>query len=549
MNAGKWCWTVLGVTILAGACTNYAADWPQWGRDSSKNMISTEKNIPATFDPGKRIKGTDLIDIKTTKNVKWVAKMGSQTYGNPTVANGRVYVGTNFDGTKDARFKGDHCLLKCLDEKTGKLIWQLVVPKLGSGKVGDWELLGICSSAAVDGDRVYIVSNRCEVLCLDANGLKNGNQGFKKEGEYMAGLGGAKPPVKVDPSKDADIIWRYDMRAELGVFPHNITSSSILVTDDKVWVVTSNGVEYSHKSIPNPKAPALIALGKKGANEGKLVAEEIEGISTRILHGSWSSPTYGKVKGKGLIFFGGPDGYCYAFDEKPVKDEEGYPVLKMVWKYDGNLKKYRYKTDKKTDKFLLDKNGKMIPRKYVKPDAHSEFIATPVFYKNRIYIPIGQDPEHGDGVGRLVCIDATKTGEISSELVDAAETKVTKNPKDATIWEYNKINRAISTVSIADGLLYVADFSGYVYCLDAETGKLYWRHDSLSHIWGSTLVVDGKVFIGNADGDVTILAAGKEKKVLATINVDDPVYSSAVAANGVLYIGTQTQLYAISASK
>ena len=44
----------------------------------------------------------------------------------------------------------------CLDEKTGELKWQLVIPKLGAGKVSDWEYIGICSSAAVEGDKVLL---------------------------------------------------------------------------------------------------------------------------------------------------------------------------------------------------------------------------------------------------------------------------------------------------------------------------------------------------------------------------------------------------------
>ena len=56
----------------------HAADWPQWGRDGSRNMASPEKGLPATFEAGKRKKGTDDIDPKTTKGVRWVAKLGSQ---------------------------------------------------------------------------------------------------------------------------------------------------------------------------------------------------------------------------------------------------------------------------------------------------------------------------------------------------------------------------------------------------------------------------------------------------------------------------------------
>ena len=174
-----------------------ADDWPMWGRNPTRNMVTVEKGLPADFAAGEFVGATDEIDPQTTRNIKWIAKLGSQTYGNPTVADGRIFVGTNNDSPRDARFKGDRSVLYCLEEESGDLVWMLSVPKLGTGKVSDWEYLGICSSPTVDGDRVYLVTNRCEVMCLDFNGLADGNDGFQDEGQYLAGPG--KPPMEVRP--------------------------------------------------------------------------------------------------------------------------------------------------------------------------------------------------------------------------------------------------------------------------------------------------------------------------------------------------------------
>jgi len=94
-------------------------------------------------------------------------------------------------------------------------------------------------------------------------------------------------------------------------------------------------------------------------------------------------------------------------------------------------------------------------------------------------------------------------------------------------------------------LLFVGDFSGFIHCLDAETGKPYWVHDMKAHMWSSTLVADGKVYAGDEDGDFIILAATKEKKVISESNFGSPIYSTPIVANGVMYIGTQTHLYAL----
>src|SRR6185436_11602320 len=286
-------------------------------------------------DPGKPKSGTEEIDMATTKNVKWVAKLGSQSYGNTTVAGGKVFVGTNNDSPRDPNHQGDRSILMVFDEKSGEFLWQLVVPKLASGKVNDWENLGLLSSPTVQGNRIYLVTSRCEVICLDAEGQANGNDGpFTDEAQYVAGPG--KPKVKIGP-KDADIIWVYDMMGELGVFPHNASNCSVLIVDDSVFACTSNGQDWTHSNIPSPLAPSFIALNKKS---GELLGQDDAASGPRIFHGQWSSPSSGSVNGRTLVFFGGGDGWCYAFDPKPVKQDD-VSYLKTVWKFDCNPPEYK----------------------------------------------------------------------------------------------------------------------------------------------------------------------------------------------------------------
>ncbi len=499
--------SILIVLLILMPATR-AADWPRWGGpDPGRNMYSPAKGLPDRFDPGKPKSGTGDIDLTTTKNVKWVAKLGSQAYGNVVVAGGKVFIGTNNENPRDPQHQGDRSILLCFDEKTGEFLWQLVVPKLASGKVNDWEGLGLLSSPCVEGNRVYLVTSRCEVICLDTDGMANGNDGpYMDEAQYVVGPG--KPKGKIGP-KDADIIWVYNMMDELGVFPHNASNCSVLVAHGLVFACTSNGQDWTHVNIPSPNSPSFIALNKK---TGELVAEDDAHIGPRIFHGQWSSPSMGEVNGRKLVFFGGGDGWCYAFDPKPEKEGDS-TYLKVAWKYDCNPpERTKYK--------------------YPAAEGASEINSTPVFYKNRVYVAVGQDPEHGEGVGNLTCIDATKTGDITGS---------------GKIWSYDKIHRSISTVSIdpQTGLLFVGDFSGYVYCFDAETGKLYWTHDMKAHIWGSTLVADGKVYCGDEDGDVVVLVAAKDKKLLSEANLGAPVYSTAVVANGAIYIASNEHLYAI----
>jgi len=479
-----------------------------WGRDPSRNMVSPEKGLPLSADIGKPRDGSDDIDPATVKNIKWVAKLGSDSWGNVTVAGGRVFIGTNNASPRDPRYKGDYGILLCLDEATGKLLWQLAAPKLAAGNVSDYAEAGLCSCATVEhtpeGDRVYLVTNRCEVLCLNAAGMANGNQGpFRDEAQYTAGPG--KPPIPSGPN-DADIIWRYDLRDELGVFPHQMTSSSTLLVGDRLYVTTSNGVDWHDKRIPSPQAPALVCLDKK---TGKLLGEEKSGISARTLFSNWSSPAFGVVGGKPTVVFGGGDGFCYGFDPVPADG-----VLKELWRFDCNP------PERKT------KDGK--PRSYGDPKGPGIILSTPVVFDGKVFVATGHDPNQDDpGAGCLSCIDASNPA----------------NPK--AVWQNKQVSGSVSTVAIADGLLYFADAAGRLYCMDELTGKPYWTQDNEEVIWGSPLVADGKIYIGNRAGELDILAAGKEKKELGKIDFGQAVMSTPVAANGVLYVATGQNLYTV----
>jgi hypothetical protein len=174
------------LTITLSVNFASGADWPQWGGRALRNMYSSEKGLPDNFGKIDFKPGTEEIEKAGVKNLRWASKIGSQSYGNVTVAGGKVFIGTNNEPPRDPKHPGDRSILMCFDEKTGAFLWQMVIPKLASGKVNDWENLGLLSSATVEGDRVYIVTSRCEVMCLDVNGMANGNDGpFKDEAKYF----------------------------------------------------------------------------------------------------------------------------------------------------------------------------------------------------------------------------------------------------------------------------------------------------------------------------------------------------------------------------
>ncbi len=520
------CWCV---GVGDGGRTAPAADWPQWGGTAARNMASTETGIPETFFPGKKKRDRLGFDPATAKNVRFVARLGSENYSAPVVAGGRIYVGTNDEDLDDPRFRPtEGGVLMCLDEQTGGLLWRLVVPKLeiDRSKVSedfDAMNLGICSTATVDGDCVYIVTNRCEVLCLDVDGLTDGNDGpFRDEASFSVPEGA--DPVTLGPA-DADIVWRFDMLRDIPVFPHDASNCGILVLGEHLYVGTGNGV-YDGKVVL-PTAPSLVVLDKRS---GALLARDDGRISADVFHGQWSTPALAMVKGRPLIVYGAGDGVCHAF--LPFVAASPAPgVLEEAWRFDCNPPGYRARGGTKIDYWALvrgapkelDGEGMLV--------SPSEIIGTPVVQGNRVYVAIGQDPIHGPGRGALSCLAIEGQGN---------SLRATK------VWQYLGIGRTLSTVSIAGGLLYVAEHAGKVHCLDAATGDLMWVHDTREEIWASTLVVDGKVFVGTRKA-LTVLAAGRERRHIADIKLGTPVWSVPTAANGTLFVTSQKNLWAVAA--
>jgi outer membrane protein assembly factor BamB len=469
-----WMFIGLGSLFAAVAVTmadgSARGDWPMWGGTPARNMVSAMKGLPTTWD------------ITSGKNVKWVAKLGSQTYGNPVVSNGVVLAGTNNELVRDPKQPGDRGVVMAFRESDGEFLWQATHEKLSSGRVNDWPFQGVASSPLVEGERVYYVSNRAELVCADLQGFRDGeNDGPFKEEKFTS-------------QTDVDILWKLDMMEEVGAFPHNLANSSPVPWGDLVFVSTSNGQDESHVNIPSPRAPAIIAVNK---NTAKVVWEDAS-PGDKILHGQWSTPTVGRVGGVDMVIHGQGDGWLRSYEAGTGK---------KLWEFDLN------------------------PKDSVWPKTRNEIISTPVIVENVVYIANGQDPEHGEGVGHAYAIDATKRGDIT---------------ESGRLWHYDKIRRSISTAAVQDGLVYLADFSGFFHCLDAKTGQAVWVHDMLAAMWGSPLLADGKIYLGDEDGDVVVFQAGREKKIVAEMNMGSSIYSTAVPANGVLFISNRNQLFALA---
>lgn len=478
----------LGQDVRADEPKSSGSAWPMFGGTPARNMVNlVDKNIVTEWK----------VEAGQQQNIKWVGQLGNRAWTAPVVADGKVFIGTNNAKPRDKKIKGPRAVLMCFEETTGKFLWQLV-HEMPPEEIADMAIPdGLCSTPTVEGKRLWYITPACEVVCA---------------------------------TTDGKVLWTYDMMKKMGVIPCFIAASSPLIVGDRLFVVTGNGVPVNGEL--QAKAPSFAAFDK---NTGKpLWQSALPGDN--IIEGQWSNPVHAKVNGKDQVIFPGGDAWLYGLDAADGK---------LIWKFHCNTQKEVAAARKKGD------DGKKGFVNYI--------VATPVVYENRCYVGVGWYPDHPikTSSGHFWCIDITRTGDLSP-VNDNLDPKAPENQKSGLVWHLGgevvpkaltdrktRFGPTLSTAAIHDGLVYIAEHDGYLYCLDAATGQKYWEHDFKTSVIASPYYVDGKVYLGTEEGDIVIFAAGRQKKVINTVYMGEGVGSTPAVANGTLYIMTKSKVYAI----
>jgi outer membrane protein assembly factor BamB len=427
-------------------------------------------------------------DTTTGRNIVWSVELGSQTFGRPVVVGDTVYVGTDNARHMNPAIGAEVGVLMAIDAKDGRFLWQDVAPREERG-LGEFLLPSTTSTPYVEGDRLYYVTAECQLRCLDTHGFRDG----ENDGPYR------KEVFQDDAA--ADIVWELDMCGRLGVFPHEATNSEVLPVGDLLMVSTSNGLNEGHTRVPSPRAPSLIAVDKRSGD----VVWRAVGAGEHVLHGQWSSPVAANVNGRIQVLFGGGDGWLRAYDAASGHE---------IWRFDGN-----------------PKAAPWLPRPGVL--SRSFIIASPVFANGRVFVAMGQSPGHGNGPSLVHAISPNGQGDVTESRL---------------LWTSHDVGRVVATPIEKDGLLYVADVGGTVHCLDAATGAHVWKHETNGAIWGCLLLAGDRLYVGNEDGTMTVLRAGRRKQLLAQIEMDAPLYSRPALVGDALYVATANRLYLIAAT-
>jgi outer membrane protein assembly factor BamB len=183
-----------------------------------------------------------------------------------------------------------------------------------------------------------------------------------------------------------------------------------------------------------------------------------------------------------------------------------------VWRFDGNPKDARW-----------------LPRPGVL--SRSFIIASPVFADGRVYVALGQSPGHGNGPSLIHALSPGGQGDVTGSRL---------------LWTSRAVGRVVGTPIAKDGLLYVGDLGGTIHCLDAATGAHVWKHETNEPIWGSLRLAGDRLYVGNAAGTMSVLRAGRQRRLLAQIEMDAPLHSAPAPIGDSLYLTTANRLYLIA---
>ncbi len=414
----------------------HADDWPEW-RGPARSGVSQERQLPDRWSP-------------QGENLAWRVPYGSRSA--PIVFNGRIYLFTSAGADADRQER-----LVCLDEETGKLLWErrhnLYLSDTPPHRVA-W------ASPAAD----------------------------PETGNIYAYGGGASLFAY---TRDGKLLWTRSLAEDFGVITtHGGRTVSPIVEGNLVII---SGLMSGWGS--------LARGGNRYFAFDKTTGQAIWITSPQARHydTNYSSPIAATVNGTRMLFVGGTDGTIHA-----LKLATGEPV----WKFEMT-------------KRAINTNVVMAGTTAIV--THSE-----------------ENLDTQD-MGLIAAIDAaTATGTVTKAQLKWA----------ATGWQGGFSTPVIDE---AAGRIYQVDNGAVLAAFDLASGKKLWDRNLGTIQKGSSLLADGKLYVGTENGKLWILKPGAEG--VEVVDEDallpqgrteaEAIIASPIAANGRIYLTSMDALYAI----
>ena len=358
--------------------------------------------------------------------------------------------------------------------------------------------------------------------------------------------------------------------------------SSPVIWGAQVWLTTAteDGTELS-----------VLCVDKES---GKVLRDEIlfRVATPQFCHkfNSYASPTPAIEEGRVYITFGSPGTAC--LDTKTGKKLwertdfvcnhfRGAGSSPILWKdllimnFDGSDHQFVVALDKKTGKTMwqtkrsvdyadLDKEGK--------PSGDGDYrkaFATPhVFEQGGVPILLSSgakahyaydprtgkelwrfaDPEHHSaanrpvvGLGMAFIAGGFSKGEVFALKLGGSGAL----PPEQAAWSIKKAAPNKPSMLLIDDLLYLFNDGGIASCVEAKTGNVLWSERFGGNCSASPIFADGRIYMGNEEGKLTVLAPGREFKVLAENKFPAGFMASPAVSGKALFLRTKASLYRI----
>lgn len=123
---------------------------------------------------------------------------------------------------------------------------------------------------------------------------------------------------------------------------------------------------------------------------------------------------------------------------------------------------------------------------------------------------------------------------------------------DAVAWRFKKNLPFVAAPLVYQGVLYLVKDGGIITSLDPATGKVLKQGRSpegLGEYFSSPVAADGKLYVANSEGKITVLKAGAQWDVLRVNAMEEEVHATPALSGGRLYVRTRGALYCFAAAR